>query len=334
MRVPRHLAPRHLALSAGACLAVLAATLPATSAAARTAVEPTGPTPVAAVARGALAAPVVRHAARPKHRRSKAIMPTRRTRLAPGSGTAPMTYHGGRLMTAPAHVYLLWYGTWSSKPAVPVLTDLVRGFGGSAYARTNATFTDAAGHHVTSDVRYAGSLVDEYSHGHRLTDAGVKAVVRRAVTTAHLPVDRDAVYVVLTSADVHESSGFGSRYCGWHSHATIAGTDLKYVFLGDPTTQAPRTCVAPLPTLPVGDLASDAMASTLVHELDETLTDPDLDGWYDRWFNENGDKCAWTYGPLRRTPSGAVTNVRLGGHDLLIQRNWVVAPTQGCAMTG
>jgi hypothetical protein len=76
------------------------------------------------------------------------------------------------------------------------------------------------------------------------------------------------------------------------------------------------------------------MASTLVHELDETLTDPDLDGWYDRWFNENGDKCAWTYGPLRRTPSGAVTNVRLGGHDLLIQRNWVVAPTQGCAMSG
>ena len=39
-----------------------------------------------------------------------------------------MTYHGGRLMTAPAHVYLLWYGTWSSKPAVPVLTDLVRGY--------------------------------------------------------------------------------------------------------------------------------------------------------------------------------------------------------------
>jgi hypothetical protein len=323
--------PRALVLSAGLGLAAAAVALPNATAAPVPATDPGGPSSATshAVATAAVAPAT---ATRPRHRRTKAIMPTRRTKLAPGSATAPMTYHGGRLMTAPARVYLVWYGDWSAKPAVPLLTDLVRGFGGSAYARTNTGATDAGGHHVTSDVRYGGSVVDDYSHGHRLTDAGVKAVVRRAVTTGHLPVDVDGIYVVLTSADVHETSGFGSGYCGWHSHATIAASDLKYVFVGDPTTQAPRTCVAPLPSLPVGDLASDAMASTVVHEIDETLTDPDLDGWYDRWFNENGDKCAWTYGPLRRTASGASTNVRLGGHDLLIQRNWVVATTQGCAM--
>jgi hypothetical protein len=320
--------PRTLALSAGLGLAAVAVALPSATAAPAPTTDPgRPPTAVSrAVATSAAAT------ARPRHRRTKAIMPTRRTKLAAGSATAPMAYHGGRLMTATAHVYLVWYGDWTAKPAVPVLTDLVRGFGGSPYAATNATATDAAGRHVTSDVRYAGSLVDDYSHGHRLTDAGVKAVVRRAVTTGDLPVDPDGIYLVLTSADVRESSGFGSRYCGWHSHATIAKADLKFVFVGDPSTQAPRTCVAPLPSLPVGDLAADAMASTVVHEIDETLTDPDLDGWYDRWFNENGDKCAWTYGPLHRTPAGAWTNVRLGGHDLLVQQNWTVAPVQGCAM--
>ena len=260
-------------------------------------------------------------------------MPTRpRAALRPGTTTAPMTYHGGRLMTGPTRVYLVWYGDWSGKPAVPVLTDLVRGFGGSAYAATNATFTDRAGHHVTTDVRLGGSIVDAYSRGRVLGDGTVKAVVRRAVTSGHLPLDRDGIYVVLTSADVHESSGFGSRYCGWHAHATIRRTDVAYVFAGDPSTQAPRTCAAPVSPTPSGDSSVDALASTVVHEIDETLTDPDLDGWYDRWFNENADKCAWTYGPLRRTSAGAWTNLSLGGRDLLVQRNWVVAPTQGCAM--
>jgi len=262
-------------------------------------------------------------------------MPTRAAAaLRPGLTSEPITYHGGRLMTGAAHVYLVWYGDWSGRPAVPVLTDLVRGFGGSPYAATNATYTDGSGHHVTTDVTLAGSVDDTYSHGRTLTDAAVRSVVRRAVTRGGLPVDPAGIYVVLTSSDVRESSGFGSRYCGWHAHATIAGTDLAYVFAGDPTTQAPRACAAPLSPTPSGDLGTDALASTVVHELDETLTDPYLDGWYDRWFNENGDKCAWTYGPLRRTASGAWTNLRLGGRDLLVQRNWVVTPAQACAMEG
>ena len=273
-----------------------------------------------------------RHRAR-HHGRAKAVMPTRATAaLRPGLTSEPMSYHGGRLMTAPAHVYLVWYGDWSGRPAVPVLTDLVRGFGGSAYAATNATYTDGSGRHVTTDVTLAGSLDDTYSHGRTLTDSAVRSVVRRAVTRGGLPVDPAGVYVVLTSSDVRESSGFGSRYCGWHTHATIGGADLAYVFAGDPSTQAPTGCAAPVAPTPSGDLATDALASTVVHELDEALTDPYLDGWYDRWFNENGDKCAWTYGPLQRTASGAWTNLRMGGRDFLVQRNWVVAPTQGCAM--
>ena len=43
------------------------------------------------------------------------------------------------------------------------------------------------------------------------------------------------MYFVLTAAGVAETSGFLSQYCGWHTHATINGSDLKYAFIGDPT---------------------------------------------------------------------------------------------------
>jgi hypothetical protein len=281
----------------------------------------------------ALAEPLV-NAPRPRsHRRSKAIMPLRRSAgLAPGTTSAPMTYHGGRLMTAPAHVYLLWYGDWSTSSAPALLGDLLGGLGGSAYARTNSTFTDRAGHHVTSDITLAGSTKVVAAHGARLSDAGVRRQVASAIAHGTLPSDPDGIYVVATSADVRETSGFGTRYCGWHSHSSLKGVDLKYLFVGDPTLQAQRTCAPPGSSTPNGDRGADAMASTVLHEIDETLTDPDLDGWYDRYYNENGDKCAWTYGATYRSATGAPANVDFSGHDFLVQRNWVVSPRQGCAM--
>jgi hypothetical protein len=298
------------------------------------------PTPAVAVAPPADPQPAAhtRVAAGSQHhhrRRGKVIMPLRRAGgVAPGTASVPMSYHGGPLMTSTARVYLIWYGDWSASPAPRLLTDLVRSFGGSRYASTNATFTDGAGRHVTTDVRFGGSTTVAAARSARLSDAGVRQVLRRAVTTGALPNDADGIYVVATSADVRETSGFGRRYCGWHTHTGIAGQDLKLAFVGDPSTQAPHTCAPPVTITPNGDLGADAMASTLVHEIDETLTDPDLDGWYDRYLNENADKCAWTYGVTYPTGNGASANVRLGGHDFLLQRTWVATPQQGCALSG
>ena len=322
-------------------LALISATLP-DGASATTATPFPGQvfrTSMPATASTARATPAALTASRPRkkrHHRTKAIMPIRRRDgFTHGAMTAPMTYHGGYLMTDPAHVYLIWYGTWSGAAAVPILTDLIRGLGYSRYAATNSTFTDSSGHRVTTDITYAGAATVIAKHGARLSDAGVRAVVRRVVTSGRLPSDTDGIYIVLTSADVRETSGFGSRYCGWHTRATIGGADLKYAFVGDPSTQAPRGCASPLAgvTTPNGDAGADAMASTLVHEIDETLTDPQLHGWYDRYFNENADKCAWSYGLTYPAANGASANLHLGGRDFLVQRNWIVDQDQGCAMS-
>ena len=64
------------------------------------------------------------------------------------------------------------------------------------------------------------------------------------------------------------------------------------------------------------------MASVLTHEIDETITDPFLNAWFDGVGAENADKCAWTFGTLSSTGS-SYYNVTLGSLKYLIQQNWL-----------
>jgi hypothetical protein len=284
-----------------------------------------------------LARPLLKPAAptsrRPHRRRAKVIMPLRPPHgLARGTRTARITWHGGHVITAPSHVYLLWYGDWSATPTVAIISRLVHELGWSEYATTNRTYTDGHGGRATIDIRYGDSLELSYSRGRRLSDAGVRLLVTGAIRAGRVPLDANAIYAVLTSADVLETSGFATRYCGWHSRTTLRRTAVHYLFAGDPRRQAPTTCEPRVTSTPHGDAASDALAGTLVHEIDETLTDPDLDAWYDRYGNENADKCAWTFGPTHRADNGAPANVALGNEDWLIQQNWRAGRRQGCAL--
>ena len=336
--------PRTLVLAAALTTALATSTLvglaapgaasttaPARSSAAHAAATPTVHKPVVRKKRPR---PVVHKPRRKAVRRTKVIMPLRSAAGLPrGTATAKITYHGGKVMTGTVHLYVVWYGAWANKPAVPLLTDLLRGFAFSPYAGTNATYTDRKKHAASTDVQYASSTTDAYSKGVTLTDATVRAVVVNAIHTRALPSDSNGIYLVLTSADVRESSGFGSRYCGWHSRTTFLRKPVRFVFAGDPSTQAARGCEPPVASTPNGDRGADAMASTIVHEIDETLTDPDISAWYDRWGSENADKCAWTYGFTYVAGNGGTANVRLGGHDFLVQQNWVARAKQGCALS-
>ncbi len=75
------------------------------------------------------------------------------------------------------------------------------------------------------------------------------------------------------------------------------------------------------------------MASIISHELEEAVTDPDLNAWYDNRGEENADKCAWTFGTTYTAAERRAANITLGGRDYLIQRNWVNASGGFCAMS-
>jgi hypothetical protein len=248
---------------------------------------------------------------------------------APPAGSAGtmapvITYHGGPIMGLPT-VYLIWYGNWkqnngSDTPAgQQIVTDFLYGLSGSPYYLTNATYSGVSGNFTVG-----GSYTDAYSQGVNLTDRKVASAVSNAIGGGKLPRDPNGIYFVLTSSDVAETSGFCSRYCGWHTYGTLSGTNIKYSFVGN-SNRCLNSC-AMQTTGPNGNAGVDGMISVIAHELEETNTDPNLNAWYDANGAEDADKCAWTFGQnLSQAASGAYYNMTLsapagGTRPFLIQR--------------
>lgn len=105
---------------------------------------------------------------------------------------------------------------------------------------------------------------------------------------------------------------------------------MKFSFVGNPD-RCPSACEAQS-TGPNGNAGADGMASIIAHELEEAVTDPDLNAWYDGRGAENADKCAWTFGTTFRAPNGAAANMALGSRNYLIQQNWVNSGSGFCAL--
>ncbi len=253
-----------------------------------------------------------------------------RPRSGGGNG---ISYHGGPVMTVPSGVnaYYIWYGNWSGNSATTILPSFGGSIGGSGYFNINTTYYDASNVHVTNKVTLAGQTTDNYSQGTSLTDGQVQQIVATAINSGKLPLDTNGVYFVLTSADVNESSGFCTQYCGWHTYGTISGSNIKYSFVGNPD-RCPSACEAQT-TSPNGNAGADGMASIIAHELEEAVTDPNLNAWYDTRGYENADKCAWTFGTEYTASNGSKYNVTLNGAQYLIQQNWVNASGGYCAMS-
>jgi hypothetical protein len=234
-------------------------------------------------------------------------------------------YHGGPVMTGVKDVYLIWYGKWTGNTAESILPALVTNLNGSKYFNINTTYTNGAGTKVANSIALIQQTTNNYSKGKSLTDADIVAIVNKAIfPNGVLLNDPNGVYFVLTSADVNETSGFCTSYCGWHNHTTIGGTVIKYAFVGN-GDRCPSACQAQTIS-PNGNAGADGMASILSHELEETATDPRLNAWYQNsTTEENADKCAWKFGSEKTLPSGAKYNMTMGGVHYLIQENWVDA---------
>jgi len=246
-----------------------------------------------------------------------------------------ITYHYGPVMTGTVNIYLIWYGNWGGTTGAngtAVLQNLVSSLGGSPYFNITTTYYNPNGIALSNSVHFAGAIFDNYSQGAHLDDDAVNSIVGLAISSGQFPLDTNGVYFVLTSADVHEITGFCTQYCGWHNFATMSGANIKYAFVGN-ANQCLSACAEQTISSPNGDLGIDGMASTMAHELAEAVTDPNLNAWYDASGEEMADKCAWTFGTAYRTSNHSLANVNLGGLDYLLQQLWVNTSAGYCAMS-
>jgi hypothetical protein len=260
--------------------------------------------------------------------------------VARNSKSNGIIYHGGSIMPGAVHVYFIWYGNWSggkarsdSQSTVILLESLfakVGGAGSSAYAKTLSTYTDTKST-VAGAYYLAATTTDNYSKGKSLTDDSVKAIVTQAIQSGRLPKDPNGLYFVLSSSDVNETSGFCTKYCGWHYHGTILKSDIKYGFVGN-SDRCAASCEAQMQS-PNGNSGADGMASVLTHETAESITDPNLNAWYDASGQEVGDKCAWHWGPVKGTIGYGAYNQTFNGHHFLLQLLWENSRGGGCVQS-
>jgi hypothetical protein len=199
-----------------------------------------------------------------------------------------------------------------------------------------------AGTIVDTDAYPASGCTDTDGNGTTqavcLTDAEIQSELSSYVAAHSLPTGTGVEYFVLTPQgvgscfDSTNSSCSYTSYCGYHRYMSIDSGASQIVYADMPWAYQVPGCDVNLAfgagyPNPSG---IDAVVSVFSHELSETMTDPDLNAWYDSSQNEIGDKCAYIYTP--NTSEGYLTglnwngagywNVPLAGGDYLMQTEY------------
>ena len=249
----------------------------------------------------------------------------------------PIIYHaGGPLNVYSGNVQIIpvWVGNWdANRKAVwnTILGNLVSSLGAGSINTNNHVFKTNLGYFTSNapsltwptstsaTVAASGSVKNGLI---QVSDANVATYINNAIKSKVISSGAKPIYVYIGANNTRLSSGFGTAYCGWHSIGTIGVSNIPYIAVQDFTSTYARSCAAQTMS-PNGDYQLDAVASILVHEIDEALTDPDLRTWYDATGAENADKCAWTFTPTFGAKKGGMANFTANGYEYLIQRNWL-----------
>jgi hypothetical protein len=266
-----------------------------------------------------------------------------------------VVYHGGPVMNGTNSVYVIYYGAFEAKTQ-SIINDFLFGLSGSPQYMVNSSY-DAGGNPPSIPGSYAFQVTaqyifnDSYSQGSQLGTSSVPKIVANAINKG-LPNDPNGVYLVVTAPDV-KIAGFCSSYCAYHNDTNIAlagatTAHIRFALIPDPTQRC-SACNGGIAiygdtTSPNGDTGADTMTDDIMHELSETVTDPDISAWYTQNGAEVADLCNYVYGD---TSVVQVAHNALGTYhynaslpssvvgapnrQYLIQQIWKNTPVQACA---
>jgi hypothetical protein len=192
----------------------------------------------------------------------------------------------------------------------------------------------------------SGIYADGSGYDACLDDAQVQAETSRIVRANGLRVDLAHIYVLFLAKHVETCFNAGSTatgnngctinhhkstaYCAYHNMAAngMVYANLSYPIYHGPGQTVLYTCGSDARSAfgvvqkPNGNADADTEVSPTSHEIMESITDPDVStGWYDRLGYENGDECAYVYGPPQGT-AGAFSNQVINGHHYLTQEEF------------
>jgi phosphate-induced protein 1 len=224
-----------------------------------------------------------------------------------------INYNGGPVFEKAPTVYIIWYGSWTSKDK-GVIDYYFAHLGGSSQEKINTTYTDSTGKAIPNGAKHSpkNDYHDNYSLGKSINDSGIQQVVANAIKNNHLPNDTNGIYFVLTYKDVTDPDGFCSFFCGYHGPSTsiVQGETIKYSMVGDPD-QCPHGCETSVVLgdtgSPNNDPGADGTTAIMWHEFSESSSDPQVNmqtAWSGQFCGESGDCCAWLFGTVKKDSNG------------------------------
>ena len=250
----------------------------------------------------------------------------------------PIIYHAGgslNVYSGSVQIIPVWVGNWDANRKATwntILGTLVSSLGSNSIAMPKHIFNTNLGYFsnnaptlswpnsLSATIPATGSIKSGLI---QVSDANVATYINSAISKNVISKGVKPIYVYIGASNTRLSSGFGTAYCGWHSLGSIGNASVPYIAVQDIPDLYSRGCAAQTIS-PNGDYKLDAVASILVHEIDESLTDPDLATWYDARGAENADKCAWAFG-TSYILNGAKWNYQAPGTSTkyYIQMNWL-----------
>ena len=256
-----------------------------------------------------------------------------------GTKTPVILYHGGPVMSASTTIYIVYYGSFTATQH-DILDTFLENIGGSPAFNVNTEYYDSANQFVQNVLNYTpatDSYNDAYSLGTSLSGSFVTTILHNAVSGGHLPADANGIYLLTVSPDVKLPK---TVWCAYHTHTTaiVAGEDIKYALAADPPASILNSCSGNIATYgdatsPNGDIGMDEVVDSLIHELSETVTDPDINAWYTKGGQEVGDLCNFVYGPTFLAPNGSHANHTFGSRNYLAQEIWSMENPVACVQS-
>ena len=265
-----------------------------------------------------------------------------------------LDYNGGPVMPSNTNYPVYWrpasypveYPAGYEAGVNQFFGDLAHDSGNHENSDSVATqYNDAAGEFANYDSHFGGALIDTDPYPANgctqaptcLTDAQLRQELESFVKANGLPMDLQHEYFLLTPPKVEDcftaagtacSAGSKRRsYCAYHGAIRVTGGVIVYA--DDPYVTGNLSCEDG--NHPNGSPSDGVLQGGLVHEHNESITDPEPNNaWTDFGGSggENGDKCrtfaeSTEFGtPLGVAENGASYNQLINGHPYWFQQEW------------
>jgi hypothetical protein len=254
----------------------------------------------------------------------------------PGCLPIPLQYNGGQVQQAGSTEYVVfWEPTGSTVSASynSLITRYFNDVGGSTLYGVNTQYYQGSNQqHIVNSSHLGGTWVDTSAYpSSSLTDADIQNEAVKAINANGWTKGIGSQVFVYLAKGQNQCMSSGTcaftTYCAYHGYFNNGGQTVLYASMPYAGTNL-SGCGTQGAASPNNDQDSDAEISITSHEQMETVTDPQLNAWFDTTGAEIGDKCAYTYGSTAANGS----NITMNGHPYIVQEEFSNAQL-GCSLS-